>query len=143
MCFKCYKILGINNIISSLLMLLFSSILTFYFSLNGSLVALLLSQIILSILNIVGNDNQKKYMISNNQYYEDKANNISVFVLTILFIIYLYFFYRNYTMFNNKDNPSDVDMVKVIGSLFFIIGTLCLLYFQVNSNDNFIVEPEI
>ena len=44
--------------------------------------------IILSILNIVGNDNQKKYMISNNQYYEDKANNISIFVLTILFIIY-------------------------------------------------------
>ena len=50
--FKCYKVLGINNIISSLLMLLFSSILTFYFSLNGSLIALLLSQIILSILNL-------------------------------------------------------------------------------------------
>ena len=99
--------------------------------------------IVLSVLNIVGNDNQKKYVISNKQYYEDRANNISVFVLTILFIIYLYFFYRNYNMYNNKDNPSDVDMIKVIGSFLFIVGTLCLLYFQVNSDDNFIGEPEL
>ena len=99
--------------------------------------------IVLSILNIVGNDNQKKYVISNKQYYEDRANNISVFVLTILFIIYLYFFYRNYNMYNNKDNPSDVDKAKVIGSFLFIVGTLCLLYFQVNSDDNFIGEPEL
>ena len=99
--------------------------------------------IVLSVLNIVGNDNQKKYVISNKQYYEDRANNISVFVLTILFIIYLYFFYRNYNMYNDKDNPSDVDMIKVIGSFLFIVGTLCLLYFQVNSDDNFIGEPEL
>ena len=99
--------------------------------------------IILSILNIVGNDNQKKYVVSNKQYYEDRANNISIFVLTILFIIYLYFFYRNYNMYNDKDNPSDVDRIKVIGSFLFIVGTLCLLYFQVNSDDNFIGEPEI
>ena len=99
--------------------------------------------IILSILNIVGNDNQKKYVVSNKQYYEDRANNISIFVLTILFIIYLYFFYRNYNMYNDKDNPSDVDRIKVIGSFLFIVGTVCLLYFQVNSDDNFIGEPEI
>ena len=99
--------------------------------------------IVLSILNIFGNKYQKYYVVSNKQYYEDRANNISIFVLTTLFFVYLYFFYRNYSMFNNKDNPSDVDRVKVIGSLFFIIGTLCLLYFQVNGNDNFIGEPEI
>lgn len=99
--------------------------------------------IILSILNIVCNDYQKKYMISNDQEYEDMANRISIFVFIILFIIYFYFFYRNYNMFNNKDNPSDVDRIKVIGSFLFIVGTLCLLYFQVNSDDNFIVEPEI
>lgn len=97
--------------------------------------------IILSILNIFANDNQKKYVISNKLCYENRANNISIFVLTILFFIYGYFFYRNYTMYNNKDIPSDIDKIKVIGSLFFIIGTLCLLYFQINSDDNFIGEP--
>ena len=97
--------------------------------------------IFLSIMNIVSNKFQKEYVISNDQYYEDRANNISICVLTILVFIYLYFFLRNYNMYNNKDNPQKEDLVKVIGSFLFIIGTLCLLYFQVNSNDNFIGEP--
>ena len=99
--------------------------------------------IILSILNIVCNKLQKDYVITNNQYYEDSANNISIFVLSILFLVYLYFFLRNYNMYNNKDNPTDADLIKVMGSMFFIIGTLCLLYFQVCSDDNFIGGPAL
>ena len=95
----------------------------------------------LSIMNIVSNKYQKEYIISNKQYYEDKANNISICVLTILVFIYLYFFLRNYNMYNNKDNSNSEDMIKVIGSFLFIIGTLCLLYFQINSKDNFIDGP--
>lgn len=94
--------------------------------------------IILSILNMVSNDNQKKYVMSNNQYYEDNANRISILVLIILLGIYLYFFLRNYNMYNSKIDASDTDLIKVIGSVFFVLGTLCLLYFQVNSDDNFI-----
>ena len=97
--------------------------------------------IFLSVMNIISNKLQKEYIVSNKQYYEDKANNISVCVLTILVFIYLYFFLRNYNMYNNKDTPSSEDMVKVIGSFLFIVGTLCLLYFQINSDDNFIGEP--
>lgn len=94
--------------------------------------------IVLSLLNILANDNQKKYIISENQYYEDNANKISIFVLLILLCIYFYFFLRNYNMYKNKLDASDTDLVKVVGSIFFILGTLCLLYFQVNSDDNFI-----
>lgn len=97
----------------------------------------------LSILNIVSNSYQKNYVRSKEQYYEDKANNISVFVLTILVFVYLYFFLRNYNMYNNKGNPSNADLVKVVGSMFFIIGTICLLYFQVHSDDNFIGGPAL
>lgn len=97
----------------------------------------------LAILNIVSNDNQKKYVISNDQYYEDRANSISIFVLIVLLFVYIYFFVRNYNMYSNKINATDTDFIKVIGSIFFILGTLCLLYFQVNSEDNFIGSPEI
>ena len=97
--------------------------------------------IILSILNIISNANQKKYVVSKLQEYEDTANNISILVLTILLIIYMYFFARNYTMYNNKDNRTKADQIKVAGSIFFIIGTICLLYFQTNSKDNFIGGP--
>ena len=99
--------------------------------------------IMLSILNIVSNNCQKNYVKSNEQFYEDRANNISIFVLLILFFVYLYFFFRNYNMYNNKDNPTDADLIKVMGSVFFIIGTLCLLYFQVCSDDNFIGGPAL
>jgi hypothetical protein len=94
--------------------------------------------IILSILNIVANDKQKKYVISNNRYYEDSANKISVFVLIVLLCIYLYFFLRNYKMYESKIDATDTDLIKVVGSIFFILGTICLLYFQINSDDNFI-----
>jgi len=97
----------------------------------------------LSILNIVSNNLQKEYVITENQFYENKANNISIKVLTILVFVYLYFFIRNYNMYKNKENPTDSDLVKVVGSLFFVIGAICLLYFQVKSDDNFIGGPAI
>ena len=99
--------------------------------------------IILSILNIVCNNLQKNYVITNDGYYEDRANDISICVLSILVLIYLYFFLRNYNMYHNKDNPTNVDLIKVFGSIFFIIGSICLLYFQVHSNDNFIGGPAL
>jgi len=99
--------------------------------------------ILLSILNIVSNNYQKKYVISKHQEYEDNANQVSTCVLVILTFIYLYFFIRNNKMYNNKDNPTKEDLIKVIGSLFFILGALCLLYFQVNSKNNFIGDTEL
>lgn len=100
--------------------------------------------IILSILNIVGNKYQKDYVISNDEYYEDKAKNVSILVLTVLVFVYLYFVVRNYNMYNSKmENATKEDFIKVMGSLFFLIGTFCLLYFQVNSDDNFIGGPAI
>ena len=97
----------------------------------------------LSILNIVSNNLQKEYVITEEQLYENKVNNISIKVLTTLVFVYLYFFIRNINMYKNKDNPTDIDLVKVIGSLLFVIGAICLLYFQVNSDDNFIGGPAI
>lgn len=99
--------------------------------------------VILSLLNIVSNNYQKEYILTNNQEYENKANIISVTVLIILLLIYIYFFLRNYNMYINKDKTSNEDKIKVFGSLLFIIGTLCLLYFQINSNDNFIGDQTL
>ena len=119
-----------NNIYSEIKRLNFEDILWIIF-------------IFLSIMNIVSNNFQKDYVVSGVEYFEDRAKNISIFVLTILVFVYLYFFVRNYNMYNNKDYPTNEDLIKVMGSLFFIIGTICLLYFQINSNDNFIGGPAI
>ena len=99
--------------------------------------------IILSILNIVSNKLQKDYVITNDNCYEEDANRISIVVLLILVFVYVYFYIRNYRMYNNKDNPSKEDLVKVLGSMFFVLGALCLLYFQIKSDDNFIGGPAL
>ena len=100
--------------------------------------------ICLSIMNIVANYYQKEYVVFNYQYYEDKANNISIIVLSILLFVYLYFFLRNYNMYKNKGiDVAKEDFIKVVGSLLFVIGTICLLYFQISSNDNFIGGPAL
>lgn len=100
--------------------------------------------VFLSIMNIVSNNYQKDYVVSNNQFYEDRAKNISIFVLTVLVFVYLYFFIRNYNMYNSKmGEATKEDLIKVMGSVFFILGALCLLYFQVNGEDNFIGGPAL
>ena len=98
---------------------------------------------ILSIFNIISNQDQKQYIITNNQKYEDSANSRTIFVLTILIIIYLYFFLRNLNMYQNKENKTKADSIKVLGSLLFVTGTICLLYFQIHSKDNFIGGAEL
>ena len=99
--------------------------------------------IVLSVLNIISNQEQKIYTITNNQTYENNANKRTIFVLTILIIIYLYFFIRNINMYKNKEYPTNTDLIKVLGSLLFIIATFCLLYFQTHSKDNFIDNVEL
>lgn len=51
--FKKFKNLGINNIISGVIMLVLSMPLTYYYGLKGSLVTLCISQFVLALLNIL------------------------------------------------------------------------------------------
>lgn len=51
--FKDFKHQGKNNIVSGLLMLVLAPILTYFWGLNGSLLSLLISQLFLSILNLL------------------------------------------------------------------------------------------
>ena len=71
--------------------------------------------IITSLLNVKGNNYQKKYVITNDLFYENEANNIYVIVLFIVLFLYLYFFIRNYSMYQNKGiNATKEDYIKVI-----------------------------
>ena len=92
----------------------------------------------------VSNNYKKEYVVSKDNCYKDMANNISIFVLVIVLLIYLYFYNRNRMMYINKgDNVTINDVIKVLGSVFFVVGTLCWLYFQIYSDDNFISSPLI
>ena len=98
---------------------------------------------ILSFLNIYGDYFQKEFLKSNNKNYENKANDIFLFVLIIGFFIYLYFLYRNYRIFlKTNDEDKGFFLIKLIGSALLISGSICLIYFQYKQKD-FIGTPGI
>lgn len=99
--------------------------------------------IVLSILNIIGDNYEKKYVSFNDIYYKREANKIFEFTLIVTFFIYLYFLYRNYNSMNNvSDDMRGIYEIKFLGSIFLIIGILCLLYFQ-EKQTSFVGSPAI
>ena len=50
---------------------------------------------ILSVLNIIGNKNEKNYLKTDNNLYKNKSNKIFKFTIIGTFLIYIYFFIRN------------------------------------------------
>ena len=98
---------------------------------------------ILAFFNIFGDNLQKKFLRSNDKYYENKANEVYIFVTVVILIIYIYFFYRNYKAFKKvKQEDKGMYLIKLIGSALLIGGIICLLYFQYNQSD-FIGTPAI
>lgn len=92
----------------------------------------------LCFINIKGTSIQEKYLDTGNKKYENDANNIFIFTLSITFLIYVYFFIRNFKAYENASEDEKRNYrIKVIGSSFLIVAILCLLYFQCSRN-NFI-----
>jgi hypothetical protein len=95
----------------------------------------------LSFLNIYGDDLQKKYLNTSNKELEDKSNQVFLFTLGVTFLIYLYFFIRNYNAFKNTSlENKKLYTIKVLGSSFLLAGIICLIYFQ-KKNQSFIGTP--
>lgn len=87
--------------------------------------------IVLSFLNIVGDEDEKKFLLTNNQEFKDESNHIFTLTLTVTIFVYLYFFNRNVTSLKNApNNQKELFTIKVLGSVFLIIGIVFLLYFQ-------------
>lgn len=90
--------------------------------------------IIVSALDIYGDELIKKSINSNDVSYRKKAENLFLFVALISILVYIYFFYRNYTDYKKYKNKSYE--IRLFGSVLVLLGTLCLLYFQLNTTNN-------
>ncbi len=104
---------------------------------------LLIVFIILSTLNMFGNQNEKIYVQTKDNVYKNRANRIFEFTIIVTLIIYLYFFKRNYDSYNGvSEDKKGLYRVKVFGSLLLIVGTICLFYFQ-KKQTSFIGSPSL
>ena len=84
--------------------------------------------IILSLIDIYADELIKKGVNENNEELQNNAQYIFLGVSLISILIYIYFFYRNYSDY--KNNMTKCNEIKLFGSSLILIGCFCLLYFQ-------------
>lgn len=102
---------------------------------------LLVVFILVSVLNIFGNQNDKEYIVTGNQQYSNNANTIFEITLIITLFIYIYYFQRNYKAYQRAPiEEKETFMIKAIGSALLIAGIICLIYFQ-SKRLNFVGSP--
>lgn len=100
--------------------------------------------IILNILNIIANKKQKEFIIDNNFLSENAAKDIYLFIVVATTISYIYFIKRNYHDYLEAEiNDKKNFLVRYLGSISFMIGILCLLYFQLTNRRDFFGGPEV
>lgn len=98
---------------------------------------------ILCFINVYGDNIQEKNLLINSSFLEKKSNKVFTFTLTVTFLIYIYFFIRNYNSLKNASkDEKDLYTIKILGSSFLIAGIICLIYFQTN-NKSFIGSPSL
>ena len=85
--------------------------------------------IILSILNIIGDENEKYYYINNNDERDKLAKDIFIFTLVISLLLYLYTLYKRYNkMKNAKDNNLYICEYRLFGSILVVTATIIFIY---------------
>lgn len=100
--------------------------------------------VIASVLNIIASDKEKEYVLSNNKKDMMTAYNIYIIVLIVLIVLYLYFLKGNYKAFKNcSDINRESYLIRLIGSILFLIGSLCFLYFRIDNKNKIQSSVEI
>lgn len=89
----------------------------------------------MSLLNVYGDYWDKEYVKTDDSDFQVRSDKIFKMTLTVTLFIYTYFFIRNYNNYKNApEEKKTVFMIRVFGSIFIIVGVICLLYFHFNYN---------
>lgn len=90
--------------------------------------------IVISILDIYGDELIKKEILYNDKISGNKANKLFLGITSFSILIYIYFLIRNYSDCK-KNNYETHYEVRLLGSIFVLVGTLCFLYFQIKNTE--------
>ena len=91
-----------------------------------------------AFLNIIGNENYKKFFDIKNREYINISRKLFLIGLVISLFVYLLFTKRDYEniillKLNGKETFPSV--VRFFGSLFIVLGILCFIYYQSNERN--------
>lgn len=92
--------------------------------------------IIIALLNIYGDYNDKEFLKTHRSQFKKNANLIFEITLIITFLIYIYFFMRIYYFYQKATlEEKQLYLIKVLGSTFLLAGVILLIYFQTKQTD--------
>lgn len=96
-------------------------------------------------LSFVANYFETDYYKNNNDRSKDKYRIINIFIFSVAFIIYLYFFKGNYETVKNLnccDSPSKIkfNQLNLLASVFILTAGAILLYIAIFDTE---LETEI
>lgn len=98
---------------------------------------------ILATLNIIGDEKEEEYLLTNDINLQTRSDNIFKLTLVVTFFIYLYFLIRNWHFYEIADeSQKQLYLVKLLGSSFLIAGIVCLIYFQFKES-SFVGSPAL
>lgn len=101
--------------------------------------------IFIIIISLYSNTFERKYFLYNDIGCREKYRKITIFIFTILIIVYAYFFIdsiddiKNLNSFDSK-KKRDLTKLSMIGSLLILISGFIFLYIIVNDSD---IEVEV
>lgn len=86
-----------------------------------------------SIVNIIGDNEKRKYVNTNDETYNHNANKLFIIVQLITVIASVYFIYRNYK--NNNKNNTLKNKIRLVGSVLIFVGAILILLTQFDDED--------
>ena len=87
--------------------------------------------IVISALDIYGDELIKKGLKENDKSYQIKADKLFLFLTFVSLIIYIYFLARNYSDYQKHKNKSYE--VRFLGSILVLVANICFIYFQLTT----------
>lgn len=96
--------------------------------------------IFISALNIYGDNLEELFLKYNDIQSEKISKTIFIFTIAISLLIYLYFVYRNYNNYQkdkSKNINTNLDLIRLAGSILIVIGVIFILYYEVNEKTPF------
>lgn len=89
--------------------------------------------IFIVVASLYSNKLEREYLLSGNMEKYREFHSINLVVLTIGFLIYVYFVYRGYELYQKKrDYKSTLNLISAI--LFLVAGGI-LLYLELQGGD--------
>ena len=101
--------------------------------------------IIVSFINIIGDLIEQQGVINDDSNKKELSHDIYTFAVICSIVLYLVFFARSKKALDeaiSKNEDTFYQGIRLLGSVFFILGILCIFYFTINDKDN-IDSPEI